>query len=249
MGVKDIVIKIISANDAKFIIKKHHYSKKTTQNSQVHFGVFMNSMLLGAMQFGPSIDKRRMASSLGVKFNDFLELNRMAFSDLLPRNSESRAISIALRMLKKQYPFLKLIVSFADGCQCGDGTIYRASGFDLVDVKKNVSLLMDPNTGQIVAKKSLDDHITSDGRCLSTVANQLGWKPISGFMLKYVYFFDRSIRDSIKILNFSDFKNEVAMYKGKRASSNDSVASGFQSEEGGAIPTDALQKQSPAGQK
>ncbi|WP_439374802.1 hypothetical protein [Bradyrhizobium sp. DASA03120] len=34
-------------------------------------------------------------------WNGFLELNRLAFSEALPRNSESRALSVAMRMIKK----------------------------------------------------------------------------------------------------------------------------------------------------
>ncbi|WFU45404.1 hypothetical protein QA640_46065 (plasmid) [Bradyrhizobium sp. CB82] len=39
-------------------------------------------------------------------WNGLLELNRLAFSEALPRNSESRALSIALRMIKKHYPHI-----------------------------------------------------------------------------------------------------------------------------------------------
>jgi hypothetical protein len=65
----------------------------------------------------------------------------MAFSDILPRNSESRAIAISIRLIKKNAPHIKWIVSFADGCQCGDGTIYRASGFELTAIKKNKTII------------------------------------------------------------------------------------------------------------
>ncbi|MFZ4672570.1 MAG: hypothetical protein ACOYLT_11215, partial [Flavobacterium sp.] len=68
------------------------------QNSQIHFGVFLNQKLEGALQFGPSIDKRRMAQNLGIGFNQFLELNRMALSDNCPKNSESRSLGICLRL-------------------------------------------------------------------------------------------------------------------------------------------------------
>jgi len=88
------------------------------------------------MQFGPSMDKRRMAKNLNVAFNSFLELNRMAFSEVLPKYSESRAIGVANRIISKAYPRIKLILSFSDATQCGDGTIYRASGFRLIGIKK-----------------------------------------------------------------------------------------------------------------
>ena len=68
-------------------------------------------------------------------------MNRLAFTDMLPRNSESRALGIALRMIRKHYPHIEWIVSFADACQCGDGTIYRAAGFILTAIKINKDLI------------------------------------------------------------------------------------------------------------
>jgi hypothetical protein len=240
--VKNLVIKSIDSKSARKIVELYHYSGKSTQNSQIHFGVFLNERLEGVLQFGPSIDKRRMAENLGVRFNETLELNRMAFSDRLPKNSESRSIAICLRILKKAYPHLKIVVSFADACQCGDGTIYRASGFKLHSFKKNTSLLKMPD-GSIVADKSLNDKIYANGKRGTAIAKENGAKPLTGFQMKYLFLFDKCLEKKFNFVDFDSIPNEVRMYKGqKRASSKDSVVSGFQSEEGGANPTDALQK-------
>lgn len=135
---KSIVVKPISAQDANRIVKSIHYSGKVVNNSQLHLGVFVGDRCGGAMQFGPSLDKRKIIGLVeGTKWNEFIELNRMAFADWLPRNSESRALGFAFRWMRKQYPHLKWIVSFADATQCGDGTIYRASGFVLTGIKVN----------------------------------------------------------------------------------------------------------------
>lgn len=78
----------------------------------------------------------------------------MAFTDVLPRNSESRAIGIAMKLLRKHAPQLKWVITFADGAQCGDGTIYRASGFVLTGIKKNDQIWVAPDgevTTRIVA--------------------------------------------------------------------------------------------------
>ena len=134
---KQIHVAPISQQDAAALVKRIHYSGKVTQNSQLHFGVFLDGRLEGAMQFGPSLDKRKIQGLVtSTGWNDFLELNRMAFSERLPRNSESRALGVAFRLIKKHYPHVEWVVSFADGTQCGDGTIYRASGFVLTGIKK-----------------------------------------------------------------------------------------------------------------
>lgn len=135
---KDIIVKPISSQDANRIVRAIHYSGKVVNNSQLHLGVFLDGKCGGAMQFGPSLDKRKMLGLVtGTLWNEFIELNRMAFADWLPRNSESRAIGYAFRWIRKTYPHIKWCVSFADGTQCGDGTIYRASGFALTGIKEN----------------------------------------------------------------------------------------------------------------
>lgn len=84
---KDIHIAPIKAKDANALVRRVHYSGKVVNNSQLHFGAFLNGRLEGAMQFGPSLDKRKIMGLVdGTGWNGFIELNRMAFSDALPRN-------------------------------------------------------------------------------------------------------------------------------------------------------------------
>lgn len=135
---KDIVVKPIDRKEADVCIKRYHYSGKVVNNSQLHIGVFLGGKLEGAMQFGPSLDKRKIVGLVeGTGWNEFLELNRMAFSDALPRNSESRALAVTFRMMRQFAPQIQWIISFADATQSGDGAIYRASGFVLTAIKPN----------------------------------------------------------------------------------------------------------------
>jgi hypothetical protein len=143
---KDIHVAPISQKDAAALVKRVHYSGKVVNNSQLHFGVFLNGRIEGAMQFGPSLDKRKIQGLVDeTGWNNFIELNRMAFSDVLPRNSESRAMAVAFRLIKKHYPHIDWVISFADGTQCGDGAIYRAAGFVLTGLKVNSQIWEAPN--------------------------------------------------------------------------------------------------------
>jgi len=145
-----------------------------------------------------------------------------------------------LRFLRKTYPHLRWVVSFADATRCGDGTIYRASGFLLTQIKRNTSLLRMPD-GSVVAKKTLDDRVLADGRWASRAAVDAGAVPLEGFQLRYVYFLDPTWRDRLTcpVLPYSAIAAAGdTMYKGKRpkqASTPDQGASG------GASPTRTLQ--------
>jgi len=154
---KDIIVKVIPSKIANDFVRKHHYSGKVVPNSTLHFGAFLDGVLHGVMSYGCSMDKRKTLTLVkDTPWNDILELNRMAFDEVLPRNSESRCISISLKMIMKNAPHIKWIISYADGCQCRDGTIYRASGFCLTGVKVNKTILIMPD-GSIVADKTLNN--------------------------------------------------------------------------------------------
>src|SRR3989304_6603537 len=125
-SVKNIKIKVIPSQIANRFIKRHHYSGKIVNNSKIHFGCFLDQFLHGVMSFGPPLDKRKVISLVeDTKWNEMLELNRLAFDNHLPRNSESRCLSIVFKLLRKNAPQIKWILSFADATQCGDGVIYR----------------------------------------------------------------------------------------------------------------------------
>lgn len=146
---KDLRIAPIKSADANAFVRTHHYSGKVVNNSQLHLGAFLNGRLHGVMQFGPSLDKRKIQGLVsGTLWHEFIELNRMAFDDVLPRNSESRALAIAWRLFRKNAPHIKWVVSFADATQCGDGTIYRAAGFVLTGIKENDQIWVAPGNAR-----------------------------------------------------------------------------------------------------
>lgn len=249
MSAKEIIVKPISSQDAARIVKSFHYSGKVVQNSQLHFGVFLNGKCGGAMQFGPSLDKRKIQGLVsGTGWNGFIELNRMAFADWLPRNSESRAIGVAMRLIRKAYPQIEWVISFADGTQCGDGTIYRASGFVLTGIREN-STLIKLSDGTIAANitYSKSKHILKTGGAKKPD----NAKTLPGFQLRYIYFINPEARQrlTVPILPFSEISRRGAcMYLGKpikRAESIADDAPGIQPGEGGASPTSALQPSKP----
>lgn len=241
---KDIFVAPISAADAAKIVKRVHYSGKVVQNNQLHFGVYLNNRLEGAMQFGPSMDKKKLIGLVaGTEWNGFIELNRMAFSDRLPRNAESRALSIAFKMMRKAYPHIEWVVSFADATQCGDGTIYRASGFILTQINKNKTLVRMPN-GSVAANMTYSKgrHILENGKASITP----GAVPLEGYQLRYIYFLNPEARKRLTVpeVPFSQIAEMGAgMYKGEKCGQSIGTdATGDQPGEGGLQPTCPLQE-------
>jgi hypothetical protein len=116
----------------------------------VHLGVFWDGRLEGVMAFGAPIDRRRVLHLVeGTSWHEMAELNRMAFSPILPRNSESRALAVAFRLFKRYAPHVKWLLSYADGAQSGSGVIYRATGWLLTQARPNASIYRLPD-GRVV---------------------------------------------------------------------------------------------------
>jgi hypothetical protein len=65
----------------------------------------------------------------GLTGDRWLELNRMWLHDDAPRNSESRALSYSVKVLRRLVPGLAMLQSFADERCGGLGVVYQAASF------------------------------------------------------------------------------------------------------------------------
>lgn len=238
---KQIILKVIPSNVANDFVRKHHYSGKVVNNSQLHFGAFLDNRLHGVMQFGCPLDRRKVLHLVVDKdgkpalWNEMLELNRMAFDEVLPSNSESRCIAVAIRLIKRNAPHIRWILSFADGTHCGDGTIYRASGFKLTGISQ-ASMIELPekywkyNGGghyahrmTLQAKSNVmykilqrDLGLNGANKSMEWCAEKLGTKVVQGFQLRYIYVIDKSFHIAVPEIPFSRIDEIGAgMYKGE----------------------------------
>lgn len=208
---KEIIVKVIPSKIANEFVKLNHYSGKVVNMSNLHFGCFLDNKLHGVMSYGSPMDKRNVlplvnsgVDDINSRWNEMLELNRMAFDDYLPKYSESRCIAISIKLIKKNAPQIKWILSYSDATQCGDGTIYRASGFKLTQINKNGTIYKLAN-GEIVAKRGDSKY------------NFKGANALKGFQNRYIYLIDKSCKINSEILPFSEIdKQGAGMYKGKK---------------------------------
>ena len=206
---KEIIVKVIPSKIANEFVKQNHYSGKVVPNSNLHFGCFLDDKLHGVMSYGSPINKKGSINLVeNTGWNEMLELNRMAFDNYLPKYSESRCIAISIKLIKKNAPQIKWILSFSDGTQCGDGTIYRASGFNLIKIKKNTSMWENVHTKQKMQDMQFYHTMTKKDN---------NWKQLEGVMLSYIYLIDKTCKITVPILPFSAIdKAGAGMYKGKK---------------------------------
>lgn len=136
-----IVIREIDQKTAAEMIIRYHYSHKWSLY-KVAYGVFYltdkdqkflegkEELLIGCMVFGQPVG-RSAAESISslIKITEVFELTRLFIKDGYGSNIESYSLTKALSLLKRDFPNIKAIITYADGEQGHKGTIYQACGF------------------------------------------------------------------------------------------------------------------------
>lgn len=112
---------------ARDLLVCNHYLHSMPGGTQLAFGVFVGSSLLGALTLGVG-PKNAHRLVEGATADDCLTLSRLWLSDDLPPNSESRLLGIVLRALRR-HTQVKFLVSYADPSAGHLGIIYQATGW------------------------------------------------------------------------------------------------------------------------
>jgi len=146
-GSDEFYIKEIQRNLANDIIVQNHYSKKFYNATYIHLGLFVNEEIKGVLQYGYAMNPSSCGSVVeGTQKDEYLELNRMWISDNVGEYPESRAISYSLKYIRRKYPKIKWIQSFADERCGGFGIVYQACSFDYYGEHKNIFWELDGET-------------------------------------------------------------------------------------------------------
>lgn len=129
-GKRGFYVAAIPAQKARETILRHHYSQSIVNNSYIHLGVYYKDNFAGVLQFGYALQPACAGGIVeGTVQGEYLELNRMWLAEVCPRNSESMAISYAVKYIRRASPSVAWIQSFADE-RCGRlGVVYQASNF------------------------------------------------------------------------------------------------------------------------
>lgn len=127
-GEPGFFVKEIPRDQANRIIIKNHYSGKIYSGTFIHLGLFIDRRLLGVIQLGYAMNPASAGSVVETtQMDEYLELNRMWMDDAAGRNTESRALSYAVKFVRGKFRKIKWIQSFADE-RCGMfGIVYQAS--------------------------------------------------------------------------------------------------------------------------
>jgi hypothetical protein len=119
-------LEIASSKAIKYACLNFHYSKVPPAQS-IGFSVFNGkNEWCGVILFGGGASAN-MGKPFGLNYGQYLELTRMALNG--KQESTSKAMSIAIKLVKKQVPLCRLLISYADKGQNHFGTIYQATNW------------------------------------------------------------------------------------------------------------------------
>lgn len=214
---------------AKYACKNWHYSRSVPTGKLVKVGVWENGKFIGVVLFSYGANNNA-AKSFKLTQYEVCELTRVALTK--HQTNVSRILSIALKMLQRQSPGIKLVFSYADKTNQGHhGGIYQANGWFYLGERKT----SDKGAYYFINGKK------THGR---SARDKYGHE--SRFPKGWTYCPSETKHLYVKLLDQNyKLSYEIKTYP-KRAGSKDNVASGFQSEEGGVIPTPALQNEMAA---
>jgi len=155
-GSDDFYVKEIDRSLANDLIVKNHYSKKFYNGTYIHLGLFNKNDIIGVLQYGYAMNPASCASVVdGTQKNEYLELNRMWIADDVGQYPESRAISYSIKYIKRKYPKIKWIQSFADERCGGFGIVYQACSFNYYGEHKSDFWELDGETFHNSIKTSI----------------------------------------------------------------------------------------------
>lgn len=241
------------SRDAALYATKHwHYSHKISAGMNLYIGVWedagLGEQFIGAVVFGRGANRE-----IGTEFNcgptEVCELTRVALTDHVA--PVSRVLAIAIKLLRRQAPGLRLIISYADRRQAHVGTIYQANGWT------HLGLSMSGRDVQVDGKwmHSRTASLRMVKRNGGSIAG-LPSRPHDG-KYRYGYPLDKAMADLLylkrqpypKTRRNLDLREErdarEAELRESCAASSGGAAGDDQSPEGGSTPTAALQNTMP----
>jgi len=198
----------ISQVDAKNLLVSNHYLHSFPGGTKLHFGIFYQSSLMGAITLGvgPFLGYGLVN---GATPEDCITLTRLWLEDDLPHNSESHVIGILLRSLQKETS-LKFVLAYSDPAAGHLGTIYQATNW-LYTGLSSATPLYDIGDGILHHSRSLAHglgthsirYLASQGISVKTVPQMAKHR--------YIYFLDDSwqSRLTVPVLPYPKKKSDI----------------------------------------
>jgi hypothetical protein len=125
-GVSSLRLDWCSHEAAKYAVEHWHYSRRMPNSKLAKLGVWEGERFVGCVIFGVGATGN-IGSPYALPQTQVCELVRVALAT--HRTPVSRIVAVALKVLKRAMPGLRLVVSYADPDRGHHGGIYQAGNW------------------------------------------------------------------------------------------------------------------------
>jgi hypothetical protein len=206
-------LEIASYKAIKYACLNFHYAQSIPVNT-FGYSVFNDKKeWCGVILYGTGANNN-LATQYNLKQGNVLELVRMALNG--KHESTSKALAISLKLIKKDLPLCKLIISYADKDQNHNGIIYQATNWFYVGEsmvnKKDASYIIDCKR---IHGKTISDKCKRFGLVKNIENAKKVYKAkeiieyITRGKIKYIYPLDKSLIPLCKSLSKPYPKKEL----------------------------------------
>jgi hypothetical protein len=185
-----------SGKAIKYACLNFHYSKTVPVNVFGYSVFNEKNEWCGVSLFGTGASPK-IAMKYNLKQGQVIEFVRMALNGKQSKTSEVLAIS--LKLIKKDLPLVKLIVSYADQEQGHIGVIYQATNWYFLGEVKSPPIIEGKHN------KSMGGNISAARKLLGREPKVFYPKP----KYKYIYPLDKSLIPLCKLLSKPYPKKEI----------------------------------------
>lgn len=169
---------------AKYSVTHWHYSKCLPAGKLFKLGVWEDNKFIGCIIFSRGANNN-LLKPYSLKMTEGCELTRIALDK--HKTNVSKIISIALKILSKDNPGIKLVISFADERQKHLGTVYQASNWIYTGkIKSTPEYFLN---GRYVHQRTVNS--------LRGTVKGLTIKRDGGFRFRYLYPLTKEMRERI----------------------------------------------------
>jgi len=198
MEAREIKLKLdwVEYDAVRFACQNWHYSRSVPAGKLVKIGVWEHGIFKGVVLFSRGAN-RAIAQPYSLQQSDVCELTRIALTN--HHAPVTQIVSIAIKMLKKLCPDLKLIVSYADIDQGHEGKIYKAGNWIYEGMKTGNHLNSFILFGKKTHKKTIWGRYGAGSHKLEFLQkiDPNAKEFVTKGKHKYLYVLDESIRPAI----------------------------------------------------
>ncbi len=165
-------------SESEEFLQSFHYAG-FGRSAKLIYGCYLDDKLISICKFSNAV-RKEVATSMGLKFSDVLELDRFCINPVYQKkNFATWFMSRCSKLAFDEFSSIKCLVSFADTTYGHFGTIYKAGNWIELH-RTNPDYYYISKDGFVVHKKTLYGHARSMKKTEKEYVDEFGYGKILG---------------------------------------------------------------------